>query len=73
MYLIGPNLHKISSAIHREVFVFSVIPIIQTDLNEFMNALPNHSKVDRAPGRVPKMLFNLPAIVGFPKQGTNVK
>ena len=36
MYLIGPNLHKISSAIHREVFVFSVIPIIQTDLNEFM-------------------------------------
>ena len=35
-HMIGTNLHKISSAIHREVFVFSVIPIIQTDLNEFM-------------------------------------
>ena len=35
-HMIGTNLHKISSAIHGEVFVFSVIPIIQTDLNEFM-------------------------------------
>ena len=35
-HMIGTNLHKLSSAIHREVFVFSVIPVIQAELNEFM-------------------------------------
>ena len=35
-HMIDTNLHKPSSAIHREVFVFSVIPVIQAELNEFM-------------------------------------
>ena len=35
-HMISTNLHKPSSAIHREVFVFSFIPVIQAELNEFM-------------------------------------
>ena len=32
----------------------------------------NIRKSAEAPGRVTEILFNLPAIVGFPKKGTNV-
>ena len=34
--MIGTNLHKPTSVIHREVFVFNVIHVIQADLNELM-------------------------------------
>ena len=72
--MISTNLHKTSSAIHREVFVFSVIPVIQADLNEFMRTwnCQNIRKSAEAPGGVPELLFNLPAIVGFPQKCTNV-
>ena len=71
--MISTNLHKTSSAIHREVFVFSVIPVIQADLNEFMRTwnCQNIRKSAEAPGGVPELLFNLPAVVGFPKKCTN--
>ena len=74
-HMISTNLHKSSSAIHREVFVFSFIPVIQADLNKFMITLNcrNIRKLAEAPGGVLEMLFNLPAIVGFPKKGTNVR
>ena len=73
-HMISTNLHKPSSAIHREVFVFSSIPVIQTELSEFMRTrnCRNIRKSAEAPGGVPEMLFNVPAIVGFPKKGTNV-
>ena len=72
--MISTNLHKTSSTIHREVFVFSVIPVIQAALNEFMRMwnCQNIRKSAEAPRGVPELLFNLPAIVGFPKKGTNV-
>ena len=35
-YIINTNLHKPSSAVHRDVLVFSFIPVIQTELNIFM-------------------------------------
>ena len=72
--MIDTNLHKPTSVIHREVFVFSVIPVIQADLNEFMRTqnCRNIHKSPEAPGGVPEMLFNLPAIVSFPKKGTNI-
>ena len=59
--MIGTNLHKPSSAIHREVFVFRVIPVFQADLNEFMRTwnCQNIRKSAEAPGGVPEMLFNL--------------
>ena len=68
------NLHKPSSAIHREVLVLSFIHEIQAQLNEFMRIwnCRNIRKSAEAPGGVPKMLVNVPAIVGFPKKGTNV-
>ena len=72
--MIDTSLHKPTSVIHREVFVFSVIPVIQADLNEFMRTqnCRNIHKSPEAPGGVPEMLFNLPAIVSFPKKGTNI-
>ena len=61
--MISTNLHKSSSAIHREVFVFSFIPVIQADLNKFMITLNcrNIRKLAEAPGGVLEMLFNVPA------------
>ena len=51
-YMINANLHKLSSAIQREVLVFSFIPVIQAKLNEFMNMeLPKYSKVGRSTRR----------------------
>ena len=71
--MINANLHKPSSATHREVLVFSFIPVIQAELNEFMRTwnCRNIRKSTEAPGGVPEMLFNVPAIAGFPKKGTN--
>ena len=73
-YMINADLHKPSSAIHREVLVSSFIPVIQAELNEFMRTwnCRNIRKSAEAPGGVPEILFNVPAIVGFPKKGTNV-
>ena len=72
--MISTNLHKPSSAIHREVFVFSFIPVFQAELNEFMRTwnCRNIRKSTKAPGGVPEILFNVPAIVGFSKEVTNV-
>ena len=72
--IINTNLPKPSSAIHREVLVFSFIPVIQTELNIFMRIqnCRNIRKSAGAPGGVPMMLFNVPAVVRFPKKGTNV-
>ena len=66
--MIGTNLRKPSSAIHREVFAFSVIPVIQADLNDFMRTW-NCRKFESRQKRQEEFprLFNLPAIVGFPK------
>ena len=66
-------MHKPSSAIDREVLVFSFIPVIQAELNEFMRTCNcrNIRKSVETPGGVPEMLFNVPAIIGFPKNGTN--
>ena len=60
--MISTNLHKSSSAIHR-VFVFSFIPVLQADLNEFMITLNcwNIRKSAEAPGGVLEKLFNVPA------------
>ena len=72
--MIGTNLHEPSSAILREVFVCSVIPVIQADSNEFMRTrnCRNIRKSAETPRGVPEMLFNLPATVGFSKKGTCV-
>ena len=72
--MINSNLHKSSSTIHREVLVFCFIAVIQAELNEFMRTWNcwNIRKSAEAPGGVPEMLFNVPAIVGFPKKGANV-
>ena len=72
--MISTNLRKSSSAIRREVFVFSFIPVNQAELNEFMRTwnCRNIRKSAQAQGGVHEMLFNVPAIVGFPKKGTNV-
>ena len=53
---------------------FSFIPVIQAELNEFMRRwnCRNIRKSAEAPGGVPEMLFNVPAVVGFPKKGINV-
>ena len=70
-YMINANLDKPSSAIYREVLVVCFIPVIQTELNEFMRTwnCRNIRKSEEAPGGV---LFNVPAIVGFPKKGANL-
>ena len=68
--MISTNLYKSSSAIHREVFVFSFIPVIQADLNEFMITLNcrNIRKSAEAPGGFLETLFNVPAY--FDKKNT---
>ena len=68
--MISTNLHKPSSATHREVLVFTFIPVIQAELNEFMRTWNrrNVRKSAEAPRGVTEMLINVPAIVGFPKK-----
>ena len=59
--MISTNLHKPSSGIHRDVFVFSFIPIIQAELNEFMRTwnCRNIRKSAEAPGGVPCLMYQL--------------
>ena len=56
--MIGTNLRKPSSAIHREVFAFSFIPVIQADLNDFMRTwnCRNIRKSAKAPGGVSEIV-----------------
>ena len=57
-HMIGTNLRKPSSAIHREVFAFSVIPVIQADLNDFMRTWNSRNirKSAKAPGGVSEIV-----------------
>ena len=70
--MINTNLHKPLSAIHREVLVFSIQ--FQSELTEFIRTwnCRNIRESAEVPAGVPEMLFNVPAIVGFPKKGFNV-
>ena len=66
-YIINTNLHKLLSTIHTEVLVFSFIPVIQAELNQFMRTQNCRNIQNIEMSKCSEMLFNVPAIDGFPK------
>ena len=68
--MIDTNLHKPSSAIHREVFVFSAIPVIQAELNEFMRPwnCRNIRKLAKVPEGVPECCLIYQLLLDFLKK-----
>ena len=72
--MIRCRLHKPSCPLHKEVLLFSFMPVLQVQLNECMR-LWNTRHIRQsatAPGGVPEMLFNVPSCVGFQQQGVKI-
>ena len=72
--LIKCRIYNPGSEFHREALIFSFMPVIQAQLDDFVY-IWNIRKIRRSstsPGGVPEILFNAPSTVGFDKKGYSV-
>ena len=72
--LIKRRIFNPGSQFHREALIFSFMPVIQAQLNDFVRIWNNREikKSSTCPGGVPEILFNAPSTVGFDKKEYSV-
>ena len=72
--LIKCRIFNPGSEFHREAVIFSFMPVIQAQLNDFVRIWNVREiwKSSTSPGGVPEILFNAPSTVGFNKKGYSV-
>ena len=69
--MIRSRIHKPACPLHKEVLIFSFMPVIQSQLNECVR-IWNTRRIRqsaKAPGGIPEILFNVPSSAGFRNRG----